>query len=132
MTIPKRTAIRKAVADKIRSLFVKAFPYRASAINPDHFPCAFVYIETGKAEQGNDGVEENQSVLEIEIFMQGVGDLEAELDLKEVDVNDLLENDPTVGGVLDGIIPVGFAYDRVPEAATTSLTLTYQILYDEE
>lgn len=128
----KRTEIRRAVADLIRPLFTKAFPYRASAIDPDHFPCAFVYIETGRKDPDHDGHQEVESVLTIEFFVRGMGDLESDLDQLEVQINNLVEANPTIGGVIDGIAPVDFAYDRIPEAASTSLALTYKISYDEE
>jgi len=129
----KKADIRKAVADELRSLdiFNAVFPFRASNVPADKCPLALIYIEGGSEEFDSDGVYDTTGSVSIEIIVTGTGDLEAELDALADQVNQKLDIDNTLNGLVSGFYRVGFVYDHEPEALSASFTQTYNIQFED-
>lgn len=128
---PKRTQIRAAVASAIASRFNTVKPYR-TFLQPDQLPGACVYIVTGTPEIDHESRYDYDAVMVVEMAVHGFGDLDAELDALEQHVNADLEADVTLGGVIEGMTRAGFDSDQSDEDAIMSLSLMFQINYDEE
>lgn len=126
-----RTEIRQAVADTIANLFQRCEPFRPHWVEPSDLPAAFVYLDSGTPKITHSQGYDYDSILFIELMAHGYTDLEAELDAFEQQVNQRLEADMTIGGVLEGLVRSDFQYERDPDTAVTSLTLSYQISYEE-
>ena len=126
----KRTQIRAAVASAIASRFTTVKPYR-TFLQPDQLPGACVYIVTGTPEIDHEGRYDYDAVMVVEMAVYGSGDLDAELDTLEEQVNADLEADMTLGGLIEGITRAGFDSDQDDEDAIMSLSLMFQINYEE-
>lgn len=128
----QRTSIREKIKDLIAPHFVRAFDYRPAGMSEADLPAAFVYLEVGETEVDHDDEYMDTALLNIEMTVHGMGNLDAQLDQLADLVNSEFKNNPTVDGAILGIQRSGWTYDPDPETLTNALTLSYQIIYDED
>lgn len=127
-----RPQIRSAITELIRPLVKTAFSFKPHAIDPSDLPCAFVYLEAGDTRGDFDDAYASHSILMIEMMVAGMGDLDSELDGYSDLINTQIKAQNELAGLVDGIERTGFAYDRDPESFSSTLTLTFQISYNED
>jgi hypothetical protein len=127
-----RPEIRAAVAAILTPLVTTSFPYRPNYMHPEDLPASSVYLEAGDTEVDHDDSYASDSMLMIECCVAGRGDLDSQLDALDASFMALIKNNDELGGLIDGMVRSGFAYDRDPESLISSLALTFKISYEEE
>lgn len=127
-----RKQIREAVKQTISSNFTRCEAYNLASVDERDFPLALAYIEAGETTGDHDSGYESESLLIIECWDKDSQDIDAKLDLLSNQVNADLEQDETLGGLLDGLTRNGFSIERDPESFTGSIALTYIIHYQDE
>lgn len=127
-----RKQIREAVVARIESIFNVAKPYNMASVDERDFPLALAYIEAGETSGDHDSGYESESLLIIEMWDKNSQDIDSTLDALANQVNAALENDETLGGLLDGLTRNGFSIERDPESFTGSIALTFIIHYEDE
>lgn len=127
----KKDDIRKACATAIEPVFKKTFPYRPAAVRPTWLPAAFCYVEAGVPEPVGTQRYDYDATMTIEIMVSGAGNLDEKVDQLEAEMNEILDADDTLGGVLTSMVRSGFAYDHNPETASMTLALSYLITYED-
>lgn len=127
-----RPQIRAAVAAILEPLVTTSFPYRPSYMQPDDLPASSVYLEAGDTEVDHDDDYTSESMLMVEFFVSGMGDLDSQLDALDASFMALIKNNDELGGLVDGMVRSGYAYDRDPESMSSSLALTFKISYEED
>lgn len=127
-----RPQIRAAVAAILEPLVTTSFPYRPSYMQPDDLPASSVYLEAGDTEVDHDDNYASDSMLMVEFFVSGMGDLDSQLDALDASFMALIKNNDELGGLIDGMVRSGYAYDRDPESMMSSLALTFKISHEED
>ena len=127
-----RKQIREAVVAGIESIFTVTKPYNMASVDERDFPLAMAYIEAGETSGEFVSGYESESLLIVEIWDKNSQDIDSALDALASRVNAALEEDETLGGLLDGLTRNGFSIERDPESFTGSIALTFIIHYDDE
>lgn len=127
-----RKQIREAVAALISPEFAKVFSYNVSSVDPRDFPLAMAYIDGGDSEGDHSQGYDSEATLAIEIWANSSGDIDSALDELGNSVNALIDQDDTLGGLVNGIVRNSYNYVRDTESFNGTLLLTYQITYEDE
>ncbi len=127
-----RPQIRAAVAAILQPLVTKSFPYRPSYMEEEDLPAGSVYLEAGDTEIDHDDNYVSDSMMTVEFFVAGPGDLDSQLDALDASFMALIKNNDELGGLVAGMVRSGYAYDRDPECMSSSLALTFKISYEED
>jgi hypothetical protein len=129
-----REQIRQALA-AIAAPFVKTSQAGYWVPEHDELPAVRVYFEDGDTEQGHGDPElsysDSNATCELEIVMTG-SNPDAALDAIAKQISDVVRADVTLGGLVDGCLRVGFDYEREPEALTSSLSVIFNVQYEDE
>ena len=127
-----RKQIRQAVAQVIAPHFSRVLPYNAASVDQRDFPLALAFIEAGDTEGNYHDGYESEALLIVECWNKDGQDIDSALDKMANDVNAALEQDETLGGLIDGLTRQGFNIERDPESFTGSIALNFIVHYSDE
>ncbi len=127
-----RKQIRQGIKTLIESNFTKTIPYRLTSVDQRDFPLAMIYLEAGDSEVDHDTGYESEGLLNIELWAVNADDIDSALDALSNSVNQLIDNNDTLSGLVNDITRTGYSYERDPESFSGSLTLTFLVHYDDE
>ena len=128
----RRKQIRDAVVALLEPHFERAVPFNLSSVDERDFPLVLAYIEAGETTGDQMSGYESESLLIVECWNKNSQDIDSDLDALANKVNEALESDDTLGGLLEGLTRNSFSIERDPESFTGSIALTYIIHYEDE
>ena len=126
-----RKQIREAIKTVIAPAFNRVYSGWRNSTDPRDFPCAMVFFDNGQPDRTFDGYDTEAS-LSIEIWTSSADSIDDALDLLGTEAKNLIEQDETLGGLIDGISLSDFGYDRDPESLAGALSLTFTVTYHDE
>lgn len=127
-----RQLIRASIKQLIAGFFTSSFDYRPGQVFDEELPSSSIYFENGETQRDNDSNADTEARLAIEILVRTDGNIDSELDALAHQVEIEIRQDNTLGGLVDQIERVGFQYDRDPESLDASITLFFNVLYEDE
>lgn len=127
-----RQQIRLAVKRLIFKRVKTCFDYRPGQMHENEIPAACIYFESGETDRDYQEKGVTNGRLIVEINARTSGAIDTELDM----LGSLIEGDIRAGDDLSGLVHLiqrnGFQYDRDPESLDASLTLFFNVIYDDE
>lgn len=126
-----RKQIREAIKTVIDPAFTRVYPGWRNSPDPRDFPCAMVFFDNGQPDRSFDGYDTEAS-LSIEIWASSADSIDDALDLLGTEAKNLIEEDETLNGLIDGISLSDFGYERDPESLAGALSLTFTVTYHDE
>ncbi|MCH2057884.1 MAG: hypothetical protein MK214_14985 [Thalassotalea sp.] len=127
-----RQQIRARIKQLIAGFFTSSFDYRPSQLFQEELPCSSVYFENGETSRDHDDNPDTEARLAVEITASQSGNIDAFLDGLGNQVEAAIRADNTLSGLVDLIERTGFQYDRDPESFDGTLTLFFNVIYNDE
>lgn len=127
-----RIQIRDAIKTRIEPHFAKAFAYGQPQLYEEDLPAACVYFESGESARDYDGDPDTTGAVVIHILTAMQDNIDAALDRLASLVNESLQSDPELGGLVDNLAQVGFVYDRDPDSFFGSLLLMFRVQFEDD
>ncbi|GBL02933.1 phage tail terminator protein [Glaciecola sp. KUL10] len=123
-----RLAVKRLIANRVKT----CFDFRPGQLHETELPVASIFFENGDTDRDyqEQGVTTGRLLIEINARTSGAIDIELDL------MGSLIESDIRSVVNLDGLVHLiqrnGFQYDRDPESLDASLTLFFNVIYDDE
>ena len=121
--------IRKAVKDLVATAvgIDQVFTSRLMNIDPKQVPLAMVYFDEGStALKGMEG-RETDAGLFVEIVGKSAIDLDDFLDDLAEEVENILDDNKTLGGLVKVLSQTGFSYNRDDQSPFGTIALNYRV-----
>lgn len=127
-----RTEIRTAVKTLISNQFSTCFDFRPGQLHENELPSALIYFDSGDTSRDYDEKGVTTGRLLIEILISSDGQIDTELDSFASQVEQTIRDSGDLNNLVHQIQRNGFQYERDPESLDATLTLFFNVIYDDE